>query len=211
MPSNLELSNQLRVAEYNALRSEINNRTTAQHTVLSLNLTIAAAVSSIAFGNTGNVHIVFVLPVICPLLGLLYLDHANAIVRLGEKAWTIYNDVGPHVPERLKGEATERYAHGFALVIGAMFLAIPVLALVESGLCQSDNSYYFKNESYWVAVLHVLLPLELHGGQYSRHGKLICEADWVSSHSKGDLSKLARSLTSSSPGRAVDNLLIRPK
>lgn len=134
MPSNLELSNQLRVAEYNALRSEINNRTTAQHTVLSLNLTIAAAVSSIAFGNTGNVHIVFVLPVICPLLGLLYLDHANAIVRLGEKAWTIYNDVGPHVPERLKGEATERYAHGFALVIGAMFLAIPVLALVVGTL-----------------------------------------------------------------------------
>jgi hypothetical protein len=67
--------------EYVALREEIQNRTKAQHTFINLNLTAVTAVAGFALKD--NRETLLVLPVICPVLGLLWLDQARMIDVLG--------------------------------------------------------------------------------------------------------------------------------
>lgn len=84
-----------RLREYDALRNEIQNRTTQQQALLTLNLTIAGVVTGVAFkGKSPDYTFFVVVALISPIFGLLWLDHHVTIQQIADytrknlwKAW----------------------------------------------------------------------------------------------------------------------------
>jgi hypothetical protein len=71
------------IAEANAIRQEITNRSNSQGTLMQVNITAAGAVASFALANHAYAPILVVLPILSPVLGLLWMDHDAAILKLG--------------------------------------------------------------------------------------------------------------------------------
>lgn len=75
---------QVALAEFNKLRDEIANRSTAAWTALGANITISSAVGGFVLGDKANPQLILLLPLLAPALGLLFIDHANNIGRIGD-------------------------------------------------------------------------------------------------------------------------------
>jgi len=76
------LSAQSIVAEFAALRSEIEDRSGHQRALVALNLTVLGTVTGYVLVSKANL-ILLVVPFFSTLLGLLWLDHAVVIGKLG--------------------------------------------------------------------------------------------------------------------------------
>jgi glycogen debranching enzyme len=70
------------LTEFNKLRDEIQNRSTAQHTLVNLNLTAGGALAGASFLAKFPL-LVLLLPLVSSALGLLYFDHHTAILHIG--------------------------------------------------------------------------------------------------------------------------------
>jgi hypothetical protein len=71
------------LAEFNALRTEITGRSTAQHGLLNLSLVATAAIGTVAFADPSRRPVLLVLPILTCIFGLLYFDHGVAIAIIG--------------------------------------------------------------------------------------------------------------------------------
>ena len=71
------------VTEFQALRQEVGYRSTAQHTLLNLNVTAIATVLGFALSQKGRELLLLVIPLPCFALGTLYFDHGRCIDRIG--------------------------------------------------------------------------------------------------------------------------------
>ena len=71
------------LAEFSALRAEIAARSSAQHTLLNLNLTASGVVLGTALAQRANLAVLLVVPIIGCCFGLLFIDHAAVIEKLG--------------------------------------------------------------------------------------------------------------------------------
>jgi hypothetical protein len=71
------------LAEFAALRSEIEQRSNAQLFLTSLNVTAVGAVGAFTLLNDDQIHLLILLPALCSTLGLLWLDNHNTIRNLG--------------------------------------------------------------------------------------------------------------------------------
>ena len=71
------------LAEFAGLRSEIATRVNLLVTVILGNLTVLGVVFGIALGRSGNTHILLVLALVTPSIGLLYLDQSRELENLG--------------------------------------------------------------------------------------------------------------------------------
>jgi hypothetical protein len=69
--------------EYDALRTEIFSRSSAQHTLLNLNITAIGVILGVVLTNRANLIVLLAVPVVATSFGLLYFDHAGAIERIG--------------------------------------------------------------------------------------------------------------------------------
>lgn len=72
------------VAEFSALRQEIEYRSNAQLALVTLNVTAIGAVAGFALSNQAPRDIVLILAVLCPSLGMLWTDHAMTIENIGD-------------------------------------------------------------------------------------------------------------------------------
>ncbi len=72
------------MAEFKALRDEINQRATYCHTLLNINVVASGTVAGLALNNSGRVLLLLILPILNPVLGLLWLDHSFAIRGMGD-------------------------------------------------------------------------------------------------------------------------------
>ena len=72
------------LAQFNALRGEIAERSKAQATFLSLAITALGALGSLGFSPSGDKRLLLLIPMVSVLLGLLWLDHAANISNLGD-------------------------------------------------------------------------------------------------------------------------------
>lgn len=75
---------QVLVAQYNALRSEVAYRTSAQHTLLGLSLTGFAAIGGFVITGRTGVVLLLIVPLLASTVGLLWLDHAIAIFDIAD-------------------------------------------------------------------------------------------------------------------------------
>jgi hypothetical protein len=74
---------QIVLAEFQALRKEIADRSAAGWTLLNLNMTVTAAVAGFVLSNKANPLLLLLVPILSPALGMLFVDHAYNIDNLG--------------------------------------------------------------------------------------------------------------------------------
>jgi hypothetical protein len=128
--------------EYRSLRQEIIFRATTQATILSLNVTAIGAIAGLYFSSQiHDARIFFLIPLVSSILGLIYTDHA---LNIGKLARFIRWQVKPRLAEALGlAELVDyevyannyipprrAYRHVLPGAIIAMFIAIPVAAIV---------------------------------------------------------------------------------
>jgi hypothetical protein len=74
---------QIVLAEFAALRGEIQGRSSAAWTLLGLNLTASSAVAGFVLSDRADPLLLLLLPFLSSSLGLLFLDHGINLDRIG--------------------------------------------------------------------------------------------------------------------------------
>jgi hypothetical protein len=81
--SNKEIKLNVVLAEFNALRGEIKNRSSTAFTLLNINITATAAVAGFVLSDKADPKLLLILPLLSPALGMLFVDHSYNITNLG--------------------------------------------------------------------------------------------------------------------------------
>lgn len=71
------------LTQFTALRAEIQNRSTAQASMVTLNITAIGLIAGFFFAQHADARVLFVIPVLSSILGLVYVDHAINIGNIG--------------------------------------------------------------------------------------------------------------------------------
>lgn len=152
------------LAEFNALRKEIADRSATQHTLVNLNLTaVAAVISLVATGRTSET-LLLLFTAICSALAMLWADHARTIRNIGRY---INNDIRQVLRRVADDEAIlsweERMGHyskgqntliSFRLPLILVFIGPPVAALLITSLHEPGFSQFdVPLLVYWVGGL----------------------------------------------------------
>jgi len=128
----LESPEGARLAEFSALRAEVQRRSTTQQALVGLNLTVLAAVAGAVASSDVGADFLLVLPLVSSVLGLFWLDHARNIELIGsyianelwhwEPSWESY---GRNLNTRMSWRVLE-----FGLPVSLVFVGGSVAALV---------------------------------------------------------------------------------
>jgi hypothetical protein len=78
-----EAGEDVRLAEFAALRQEIAQRSSFQHGLMALNLTATGAIMGVVYGRSADRTLLLLLPILSPALGLLWFGTHIAILRIG--------------------------------------------------------------------------------------------------------------------------------
>lgn len=171
------------LAEFNALRKEIGDRSNTQNTLVNLELTAVAAVVSLVATHRAGDSLLLLMTVISSALGLLFADHARTIRSLG---MYINNDLrkllraatGENVlaweersGEYRKGEKT---TVTYRVPLMLIFMGPPVAALALTGLHDPRFSNFdVPLWLYWLGglLLTVYMAIVFVNIQFSAHQK----------------------------------------
>ena len=129
------------LAEYQALRAEIQARSAAQSTMMQLTITALGALAALSFTQYGDRVMLLLIPVISTILGLVWLDHAANISNIGD---FIMQHLWPALRAASQAEklpdyeaavrSYERTPGGFLRLFGLppflIFILVPVVAIV---------------------------------------------------------------------------------
>jgi hypothetical protein len=74
---------QVTLAEFSVLRAEISKRSEAQNSLISLNITALGTVGGFVLSQRADLKLLLLLPILSPVLGILYLDHGTNIANIG--------------------------------------------------------------------------------------------------------------------------------
>jgi hypothetical protein len=133
------------LSEFKALRDEINQRATYCHTLININIVATGTLAGFVLNDPSGIELLLLMPVLSPVLGLLWLDHSNAIRNMGDyiaaRVQTTIAETIPGHPDLLGWEAfldehevghkTLRFLP-LGVPILAVFTALPTFALVRS-------------------------------------------------------------------------------
>jgi hypothetical protein len=78
------LAVQVALMEFQKLRDEIASRSGIQWALVGLTITGSGLVAGFSISNTDADLLLLLLPILAPALGLLFVDHALTILRIGE-------------------------------------------------------------------------------------------------------------------------------
>jgi hypothetical protein len=149
------------LAEFDALRREIDARSSSQHLVFNIGVTTAAAVVALSTATdsrldaTSRSLMLLVLPLALPALGILWFDHARNIDQIGDYIRTDLAEVvrfsggGAHPfgyeawVERYERTKLPRFT-GLGVPIAVVFAGLPaaMLAVTAGGLGAWPNRWY---------------------------------------------------------------------
>jgi fatty acid desaturase len=73
----------LTIAEFNALRGEIKDRSATAYTLLNINITATTGIAGFVLSGNASPILLLILPLLSPALGLLFVDHSYNIDNLG--------------------------------------------------------------------------------------------------------------------------------
>src|SRR5437588_10652474 len=74
---------QVALVEFTKMRDEITARSTMQWTIVGLNVTGSGVVAGFALADSSSRMLLLLLPLLSPSLGMLWIDHALNILRIG--------------------------------------------------------------------------------------------------------------------------------
>lgn len=129
------------LAQFNACRAEIQARSAGQAALVNLNISALGVIAGFYFAYKGDARLLFVIPLLSPILGILWADHAIIIGYLGR---FIQRRVMPRLSDTLEEQdlpdfetwirAFERKTVRRFVLMGApylmMFAVLPLGALV---------------------------------------------------------------------------------
>jgi len=121
------------LAEFKALRDEIGSRATSSHTLININAVASGVAGGLVVNNPNRVELLLLLPILSPVLGLLWLDHAHNIRNIGDYINAtlrplITGAIGPGGEAALAWEAhVDRYEQ--RALLRFVPLGVPVLVL----------------------------------------------------------------------------------
>ncbi len=116
--------------EFQAYRQEISDRSGHQHTLLTLNLTVLAAVAGFVLSDHANVLVLLILPIVSSAMGLLWYDHARNIDSLGDYIRVNLKAFGGYEERIAQLERTQWRRVPMTLALLILFVATPVAGLV---------------------------------------------------------------------------------
>jgi hypothetical protein len=153
------------IAQFTALRAEIEYRTQAQANLVQLNITAIGALGGFGLSQYADERVLLLIPVVSTMLGLFWLDHAAVIFEIGDfirdrilpKLATEASI--PDMPNWEKFvEERERRLHVrlgfFGLPFPFVFAVVPLLGLVFS---------LRSTQKDWSFVLFLLIDFALLG------------------------------------------------
>lgn len=130
---------QIGLGEFGALRGEISNRSSAQNTLINLNITAVGTIGGLSIAYHANPLVLLILPPLSSALGLLYIDHARNISRLGwyvrERLWTSLRQASSDTKIPTYEDEVASYERraltriGFGLPFFFMFWGPPIFGL----------------------------------------------------------------------------------
>lgn len=103
-PGTLEADKQLitvLLAQFNACRAEIQSRSSNQAALVGLNITAIGIIAGYYFAYRANPLVLLVIPLLSPMLGIMWADHAINIGNLGR---FVQNRLMPLLSATLKHE-----------------------------------------------------------------------------------------------------------
>lgn len=128
--------------EFKALREEIGNRSSAQHTLINLNITAVGTIGGLVIAYHGSPLVLLIVPLLSSALGLLFVDHAYNISRIGwyigDKLWSFLrqmpgSDKIPTYEEEVAAYEQRKIARiGYGVPFFFMFSGPPIFGLVFS-------------------------------------------------------------------------------
>ena len=123
----------VRVAEFGALRAEIDQRISLQQSLLALNLTaVGGVIGFVVSSDRVTTDLLLVIPVVSPMLGLLWLGHESCIRRIAkyirEQGW-IWTPSWEEAIERERGESNV-LGFVFRVAVALAFVGVAAVALV---------------------------------------------------------------------------------
>ena len=129
------------LAQYQALRAEIQTRSGAQSTMMQLTITALGALAALSFTQYGDRRMLLLIPVISTILGLVWLDHAANISNIGDfilqRLWPALGTVSgaEGLPDyEATVRAYERTPGGFLRLFGLppflIFILVPIVAII---------------------------------------------------------------------------------
>jgi hypothetical protein len=74
---------QVSLAAFSAAKTEIADRSKAQHTLIQLNITAVGTIVGFVLANKADPQLLLLLPLLSPALGMLHLDHGVNISNIG--------------------------------------------------------------------------------------------------------------------------------
>ena len=113
------------LAEFASLKNEIQHRASAQLTLLSLDITAVGAIGGISLSQHQPAIVLF-MAILCPALGIFYLDHDRHIRTLGAHIRdSLWPRIGRGIPswESKNGER-------LSLPVVQRFFVAPVIVVV---------------------------------------------------------------------------------
>ena len=72
------------LAEFSALRSEIDNLASAHRTMINLNITVVAAITGLVLANRADPHLLLALPLVSGAIGLVYQWYVMHAKHIGD-------------------------------------------------------------------------------------------------------------------------------
>lgn len=202
---------QAMLAEYNALRVEIQRRSDAQHTLLQLHLTALTLISGAALSQKLGPWIIFLIPIEAAIFGLWWEDHALVIMEIGtyiresveprvsrllsvEKVmyWETNFKAGAALPKKRRDITFEwlvfiTFAGPSVIILVCVPLVITISVLLVNGLLPPELSSgvnpIFFGWGLWIAPLCWLVDLGFLGAylSLSRYRRITLRGGTISS------------------------------
>ncbi|HLI82759.1 MAG TPA: hypothetical protein VKV17_02515 [Bryobacteraceae bacterium] len=88
------------LAEFNALRGEIKDRSASAYTLLNINITGVTAITGFVLSGHANPLVLLIVPLFSSALGMLFVDHSYNI-----------KNIGAYINSRLRPEAVRAAAN----------------------------------------------------------------------------------------------------
>jgi drug/metabolite transporter (DMT)-like permease len=129
------------LSQFTALRAEIQNRSIIQASIVSLNITAIGLIAGFVFAQHADPRVMFVIPILSPILGMVWVDHDVSIGNIGR---FIQNAIMPELARAAGATGLpdyevyvrEREGRGrfrvfvFGIPILFMFALLPLMALI---------------------------------------------------------------------------------
>jgi hypothetical protein len=150
------------LSQFTALRNEIGSRSQAQATMVNLSITAVGILGGLGLSQYGDERLLLLIPIVSTLLGLIWLDHAANIFKLGD---FIREQLMPRLIQEAGTEDLPDYEkfirkyEGSTHIIIRAFMLPPLLAFIAPSIMGIIVAFKsdVRNWLFWLMVIIAII------------------------------------------------------